>query len=149
MEVNIWRSYHSYSFVQASTYLSTVITRLYQPINPSSDRFRKTIIYTTFQGGCVSGRGGQFGGYGHVRGYVDRVRHGRGGHSSQVGHIGWNGTKKNGINISDVTRYFDDEEWYKLSHEMRGGIIEDPVHTKFIANTKWCIKNSVNTEKDN
>ena len=46
-EINICRSSHSSTFVKASTYLSTVVERLYPSANPSSGRLRKRSIYAT------------------------------------------------------------------------------------------------------
>ena len=57
-EVNICRSSHSSTFVKESTYLSTVVSRLYPSSNPSSGRFRKRSICATGCGDCGSGRGG-------------------------------------------------------------------------------------------
>ena len=73
-EVNICRSSQSSTFFKASTYLSTVVARLYPSANPSSGRFRKRSIYAAGCGDHGSGRGGRFNGI--CRG---RVRGGRGG----------------------------------------------------------------------
>ena len=84
-EVNIFRSSHLSIFVKASTYLSTVVARLYPFSNPSSGRFRKHSIYATGCGDHGSRRCGRF----YVRGFSrgrggiygqGRGGHGRGGH---------------------------------------------------------------------
>ena len=46
-EINICRSSHSSTFVKVSTYLSTVVSRLYLSANPSSGRFIKRSIYAS------------------------------------------------------------------------------------------------------
>ena len=51
-EVNICRSSHSYTFVKASTYLSTVVAIIYPYARPSSGRFRKRSIYAAGRGDC-------------------------------------------------------------------------------------------------
>ena len=73
-EVNICSSSHSSTFFKTSTYLSTVVARLYPYYNPSSGRFRKRSIYSAGRGDRGGGRGGRFNGRGCVRG-----RGGRGG----------------------------------------------------------------------
>ena len=55
IEFKICRSSHSYTFVKATTYLSTVVVRLYRSNNLFSGRFRKLIIYDTDQGDHRSG----------------------------------------------------------------------------------------------
>ena len=59
-EFNICRSSHLSKFVKSSTYLSTVVVRLYPSTNSSSGRFIKRSIYATGSGDCGSGRGGRF-----------------------------------------------------------------------------------------
>ena len=71
-EVNICRSSKSSKFFKASTYLSTVVTRLYPYANPSSGRFRKRSIYAAGHGDRGGGRGGRFNGRGLNRGRVGR-----------------------------------------------------------------------------
>ena len=67
-EVNICRSSHSSTFFKVSTYLSTVVARLYPSANPSSGRFRKRSIYDAGRGNRGGGRGGCFNGRGCGRG---------------------------------------------------------------------------------
>ena len=57
-EVNICRSSHSSTFVKESTYLSTVVSRLYPYTNPSLGLFRKRSIYSAGRGDRGGGRGG-------------------------------------------------------------------------------------------
>ena len=64
IEVNICRSSHSSTFFKESTYLYTVVSRLYPYSNPSSGHFRKRNIFATGRGDCGSGRGGYFNGKG-------------------------------------------------------------------------------------
>ena len=66
-EVNIGRLTHSYTFVKASNYLPTVVTRLYLFTNSSSGRFIKNVIYATDCGDCGSVIYGSFNGVGYVR----------------------------------------------------------------------------------
>ena len=106
-EVNICRSSHSSTFVKASTHLYTVVARLCTYVNPSSGRFRKRSIYDDGRGDRVGGRGGRFNCIGPGRGRGGRGGRGRGGHP-QVGCGGGSGAHENGIDISDVTRYFED-----------------------------------------
>ena len=49
-EVNLYRSSHSSTFVKSSTYLSTVVVRIYPSANSSPGRFRKRNIYATGRG---------------------------------------------------------------------------------------------------
>ena len=68
-EVNFFSSSHSSIFVKASTYLYTVVARLYPSTNPSSGRFRKRSIYDAGHGDRDGGRGGSFNGRGCGRGH--------------------------------------------------------------------------------
>ena len=72
-EVNICRSSHSSTFFEASTYLSTVVARLYPYANPSSGRFRKRSIYAAGRGDRDGRRGGCFNDIGCGRGRGGRV----------------------------------------------------------------------------
>ena len=103
-EVNICRSSHWSTFFKASTYLSTVVTRLYPSVNSSSVCFRERSIYASGHGYRGGGRGGRFYGRGRVIGRGGRVVQGR-GVNVQVGRGGGSGAPENGIYISDVTRY--------------------------------------------
>ena len=95
MEVIICRSSNSSILVKYSTYLSTVISRLYPPNTDTSARFRKHSIYATFQGDCGSVRGGHFRGCGNGgRGSERRCRRVWGGHIGQCGCGGDSGSLK-------------------------------------------------------
>ena len=67
-EVNICGSSHSFIFFKESTYLSTVVARIYPSVNPSSGRFRERSIYTDGHGDRGDGRCGHFNGRGRGRG---------------------------------------------------------------------------------
>ena len=79
-EVNICRSSYSPTFVKASTYLSTVVARLYPYANPSSGSFIKRSIYAAVRRDRGGGRGGSFNDRGCGRGHGGRGGRGRGGH---------------------------------------------------------------------
>ena len=147
-EVNICRSSHQSTFVKAYTYLSTLVSRLYPSANPSSGRFRKRSIYTYGRGDRGGGRGVRSNGRGR-----GRVWGGRDG-NSRVLHVqgccgGGSSTHENGIDISDVTRNFEDSEWATLLNNTRKRITEDPVRTKYLANKKRHTTISVSDGKDN
>ena len=148
IEVNICRSPHSSTFFKASTYLSTVVARLYPYDNPSLDRFVKRSIYAAGRGYRGGGRGGRFNGRGRGRGRGGRFWQGIGGHFQGV-HGGGSGAHENSIDISDVTRYFEDSDWAALSNNTRKMITEDPVRTKFLTNKKRRTTRSVSAGKDN
>ena len=63
-EVKIFKSSNLSKFVKASTYLHTLVARIYPSANPSSGRFRKRSIYATGRGDHGDGRGGRFNGRG-------------------------------------------------------------------------------------
>ena len=71
-EVNIFRSSQSSIFFKASTYLSTVVAKLYTSDNPSSGCFRKRIMYAAGRGDRGDGRGESFNLRGCVRGLGGR-----------------------------------------------------------------------------
>ena len=125
-----------------------MVARIYPSANPSSCRFRKRSIYTAGRGD----RGGRRGGFSNVRGRGrgSGLRGGRdrGGHV-QGGCGGVSGAHENVIDISDVTRYFEDSEWAALSNNTSKSITEDPVRTKFLENKKRRTTVSISTRKDN
>ena len=147
-EVNICRSSHSSTCFKASTYLSTVVAILYPSAKPSSGRFRKRSIYAAGRGDGGSGIGGRFNSIVCGRGRGGRGGQGRGGHF-QGGHVGGRGAHENGIDISDVTRYFEDSYWAALSNNTKKRITEEPVRTKFLANKNRCTTNYVSSGKNN
>lgn len=112
-EVSICRAQHATTFEDATTYLATVVSRIFPTGNPSSGRFRSRRSVNAIRGG----RGGRGrGGRGRGRG---RGRGGRGGrgHSPQ---------SENGVDISDTTRWYSDDEWALLSQETQQRILNDP-----------------------
>ena len=106
-EVNICRSRHSAIFKTASTYLSTIISRIFPVTHPSSGIYgRRRQVNSAGRGGRV-GRGGRFGGRGC------RVRGCQGGRRVRgKGNINQSG---NGVNVSDPTRLYGKEEFSRLS----------------------------------
>ena len=147
-EFNICRSSHSSTFFKASTYLSTVVARLYPPSNPSSGRSRKRSIYDAGRGDLDGGICGRFNGRGRDRGCGGRCGRGRGGHV-QGGCGGGSSAHENGIDISDVTCYFEYQEWAALSNYTRIRITEYLVRTKFLENKKRRTTRSITAVKDN
>ena len=90
-----------------------MVVRLYPSINSLSGRLRKRGIYATGRGDHISGRVGSFNERGRVIGREGRGGQGKGGYG-QEGRGGGSGAYENGIDISDVTRYFEDSEWASL-----------------------------------
>ena len=76
-EVSICRSSHSSTCFKASTYLSTVVARLYPYSNPSSGRSIKHSIYAAGRGDRGYGICGHFNGRGCGSGCVGGGRQGR------------------------------------------------------------------------
>ena len=95
-----------------------MIARLYPSDNPSSGRFRKRSLYAASRGYRGSRRGVSFNGRGIGRGSGGRGGRGRVKHA-QGGRIGGSDAHENVIDISDVTRYFEDSEWDALSNYIR------------------------------
>ena len=126
-EVNICRSLHSYKFVKAYNYLYIVVVRLYPYANLSPGHFRKRSIFAAGRGYCGGRRGGCFNGRSHCRGRVGRGGQGRKG-NSQGGCVGGGSTHENGIDISDVTSYFEDSEWAAISNDTSKRITEYMIH---------------------
>ena len=93
-EVKICKSSHSSTFVKSSTYLSTVVARLYPSANPSSGRLRKRSIYAAGRGDRGGKRGGSLNVRGHYRGRGGRCGRGIGGHV-QLGGGGGSGAHEN------------------------------------------------------
>ena len=128
MVVNICRSSHSNTFVQASTYLQTEVARIFPDAQPSSGRYGKRRYIKAF--GRGGGRGGRYGGRGRFGGRGGRGRGGRG-----RGGRGGN-DKENGVDISDPTRWYDDEELNALSSATRNYILQHPDRQKAIDERK-------------
>ena len=64
------------------------------------------------------GRGGSFNGISHIRVCGGRLGRGR-RVQVQGGRVGGRGALENGIDISDVTCYFEDPDWASLSNDTR------------------------------
>jgi SLT domain-containing protein len=127
MEVNICRSLHKDSFVDASTYMATAVSRIFPAAQPGSSKYKsRRNINSMGRGGRGRGRGGRGrGGRGRGRG------RGRGG-----GHGRPSGQTENGVDISDPCRYFTDDEFAKLSNETKDYIRNHPDRPAAIAARK-------------
>ena len=125
-----------------------MVERLYPYENPSSGHFRKRSIYAAGREYHGGGRGGSFNGRGLGRGRERRCGRGRGGHV-QGAFVGGRGANETGIEISDVTRYFEYSEWAALSNDTRKRITEDLVRIKLLENKKRRITSSISAGKDN
>jgi hypothetical protein len=101
------RSTHN-NFSDASTYLQTAVTRIFPSFQPSSGRYGKRHREVNSAG---RGRGGR----GRGRG--------RGGRGGQGNGKKPNSTIENGVDISDVTRWYSEKEFSKLSHDTRAYIL--------------------------
>lgn len=108
-QVSICRSNHANSFVDASTYMSKEISRIFPTSNVGSISFGK----------------GQ-----RSKGSTRNV-------SSASTNTGKRGKRKgliaasnNGVDISDPTRYFSKEEWRKLDDEIKKKILDNPERQK-------------------
>ena len=108
-----------------------MVARLYSYANLSSCRSRKRSTYSAGHGDRGGGIGGSFNVRGSGRESGGRGGRVRGGHV-QGGCGGGSGAHENGIDISDVTYYFEDSEWAILSKDTSKSITEDPVRTKFL-----------------
>jgi hypothetical protein len=125
MTVNICRSSHNDNFVQASTYLQTEVARIFPAAQPSSGRYGRNRFIK------ASGRGDGRGGRGR---YGGRGGRGRGGRSYGRGHGRPN--RENGVDISDPTRWYDDEELSALSSATRNYVLQHPDRQKAIEERK-------------
>ena len=125
-----------------------VFVRLYLSVKTSSGRFRKFGIYVNNRGSRGSGRGGSLNGLGYGIWRVGGSGRYRRGCGQWVHGVG-SGAYENGIEISYVTCYFEDEEWSELSDEVWIKIIEDLVCTKFLENKNIWITRSVSAKKYN
>jgi hypothetical protein len=105
-QVSICRASYSDDFVQASTYMSREISRIFPSSNVSSSSF---------------GKGRQRGGSRNVSSLGNRGK--RNGKRSIV-------EKNNGVDISDLTRYYTKEEWKKLDANVKKRILENPARKK-------------------
>ena len=108
-EVILCRATHTV-FTDATIYLQTAVTRIFPNFQPSSGRYNRRRNIN------ASGRGR---GRGRGRG-AGRGRGGR-GHGKKP-----SGTMENGVDISDVTRWYSQKEFDKLSHDTRSYILNHP-----------------------
>jgi hypothetical protein len=136
-EVNICRSFHAASFENAATYMATVVSRIFPSSQPSSGRYNRRGISATGRGGRGEynggGRGRGRGGRGRGRGGRDGGR-GRGRGRGGGGRGGGSGSQtENGVDISDVTRWYGEIEWDKLSHATQIRILNDPERAAAVA----------------
>ncbi len=105
-QVSICRASYSNDFVQASTYMSKEISRIFPSANVASISFGKGP--KTRSGPInISSTGA-----GKKKGKRFIVK------------------SNNGVDISDTTRYFSKEEWKKLDDGVRKRILEDPERLK-------------------
>lgn len=101
-QVSICRSSHAGSFIEASTYMSKEISRIFPGSNVNSANFQK---------GKLRGRN------------ISRIgTNKRGGKGAKK--------KVNGVDITDPTRYFSPEEWKKLDRDTRKSILDNPERKK-------------------
>ena len=147
-EVNIYRSPHSSKLVKSSTCLYTLFARLYPTTNLLSGRFVKRGIYTTGRGDRGSRRGGCFNVLGNGRGRGGRCGQLRVVHV-QGGCRGVSSTYEFFIDISEVSRYFEDAEWAVISKKTIKMITEDPERTKLLDTKNIWTTSSGSAEKDN
>ena len=131
-QISICRDSHSATFVTAITFLQTGIARIFPVTHQSGRGIRgRRQINSTGR----SGRG-RFGGRGRGRGYGRGRGRGRGGDRGGRGTSYYGPRMENGVDISDFTRYFDKEEWNKLSYETRDAIHADPDRNRAIEDRK-------------
>jgi uncharacterized membrane protein YgcG len=112
------------TYVEAANKLSEVVSTVFHGSGKKHDNRKVAAVDTN------GGRGGRTGGRGGGRGGRGRGgRGGRGGHGRGGGGGGGGGGNSmpqsvNGVDISDVTRSFKTEEWYKLPFTVRDQIHE-------------------------
>ena len=109
IEVKICRSSHSANFGLDSTYLLTLISRLFPATHPSSGRYVQRLQVNS------AGRVGRGGIYGRFEGRGGRSRGGQGG-CVGLGK-GNRNQSENGVDISNTTRRYGKEEWSRLSYD--------------------------------
>jgi hypothetical protein len=108
-QVSICRANYSGSFVQASTYMSREISRIFPASNVASVNFGKG-----------KNRGGR---------NISSLKN-RGHKGKRKGLIV---EKNNGVDISDLTRFYSKEEWRKLDADVKKKILESPACKKLRA----------------
>ena len=120
--VTVTRKEYKTDFTGAANYFSSEVTRIYPAAQAqNSSRRRRISEVNTDQGGRdgrrVRGRfGGRSGFGGNRRNGFDRRRGGNRGGRGHGGRGGGNGGPAvlNGVDVTDVTRPFGDDEWEKL-----------------------------------
>lgn len=100
-QVSICRASYSADFVQASTYMSREISRIFPNSNVASISFGKG----KYKGRNVSA----------IKGKGKKKRAG-----------GKNVEMNNGVDVTDRTRYYSKDEWKKLDPDVRKKILDDP-----------------------
>lgn len=106
-QVSICRASYSADFVQASTYMSKEISRIFPSSNVASASFGKAPKSRPSGNRSISSAG-TF----KRKGKRQIVK------------------SNNGVDISDTTRYFSKEEWKKLDDDVRKKILDDPERLK-------------------
>lgn len=106
--VSICRASYSGTFVEASTYMSREISRIFPSSNVASSTF---------------GKGKQRGTNRNVSSLKNRKQKGK---RLIV-------ENNNGVDISDLTRFYSKEEWKKLDADVRKKILENPARKKLRA----------------
>ena len=126
MAVNICRSKYSTDFVNASIFLQTEVARIFPESQPSSGRYGKRRYVKAFG----RGGGGRGGGRGRGR-FGGRGGRGRGGRGNNT-----RAHKENGVDISNPTRWYEQDELNALSQETRNYILQHPDRKKAIEERK-------------
>jgi hypothetical protein len=105
-QVSICRASYSNTFVEASTYMSREISRIFPSSNVASSTFGK---------GKQRGSNNR-----NVSSLKNRKQKGK---RSIV-------EKNNGVDISDLTRYYSKDEWRKLDADVKKRILDNPARKK-------------------
>ena len=122
-QVSICRASYASDFVQASTYMSREISRIFPNLNVASISFGK---------GKNKGRN------------VSSIT-GKGKREGKKGKRNRGKVLNNGVDISDHTRYYSKEEWAKLDSDVRKKILDDPERQKLKKQKNDRNINAVNT----
>jgi hypothetical protein len=107
-QVSICRASYSSTFVEASTYMSREISRIFPSSNVASATY---------------GKGKQRNASRNISSLKNRRQKGK---RLIV-------EKNNGVDISDLTRYYSKEEWKKLDADVKKRILENPTRKKIRA----------------
>lgn len=121
MQLSICRASYSANFVQASTYMSREISRIFPNSNVASISFGK----------------------GKYKGRNVSSLNGKGRKRNKSGK-----EMNNGVDILDRTRYFSKDEWKKLDSEARKKILEDPERIKLKKQKEACKVNEVDSKRN-